>query len=129
MLSSEGLFPALHQLIRNAHPSVCRPALESVHSLVLNEVGAVAIAKDERFLSTLVDIASSNNLYVAGRQIAIKVLIALAMDACALDLIISKRDVFVDILMELSLFGCGKVGTKDLRAEAMEAVALLANYL
>ena len=128
MLSSEGLFPALHQLIRNSHPSVCRPALESVHSLVLNEVGAVAIAKDECFLSTLADIAS-NRLYVAGRQIAIKVLIALVMDACALDLIVSKRDIFVDILMELSSFGCGKVGTKDLRAEAMETVALLANHL
>ena len=51
------------------------------------------------------------------------------MDACALDLIVSKRDIFVDILMELSSFGCGKVGTKDLRAEAMETVALLANYL
>ena len=134
ILSAEGILPVLLQLVQNPHPSACRPALEATYSLVGNEDGAVAIAKDECFLCTLVDVASSSDSSdelpdSAGRHIAIEVLIALVMNEGSLDLIVSKRDVFVDILMELSLFGCGKVGEKELRAEAMEAVATLANYL
>ena len=134
ILSAEGILPALLQLVRDPHPSVCRPALESTYSLVRNEVGAEAIAKDDCFLCTLVDLASSSDSNdkqsdCAGRQIAIEVLIVLVMNEGSLDLIVFRRDVFVDILMELSLFGCGKVGEKELRAEAMEAVATLANYL
>ena len=133
MLSADDFLTALVQLSQNCHPSICRPALESIHSLARNGVGAVAIAKAEMLLSTLVDVASSESndkqSDSVGRRIAMEALIALVTNADALVLIVSKRDIFVDILMELSLFGCGKVGEKALRAGAMEAVALLANYL
>jgi len=132
MIGTDGFLSAVRQLCQNTHPSVCRPALEAVQVLATHEVGAVAIAEDDHLLSTLVDMASDSkglNMGNATSEIAMKALIVLVLNSDSLDKIASQRDTYVDILMELSLFGCGKDGDKSLRAEAMEAVALLAQHL
>jgi len=131
-IGTEGLLPAIVSLSHNPHPSVNRPAMETLNALASHNVGAVAIAKDEGLLSALVESVSGSIALPSdsiAQQIALQTLISLVTKNDSLELIVKQRDTFVDILIELSIFGCGKTGERALRAEAMEAVALLAQHL
>ena len=63
------------------------------------------------------------------QQTAVQTIIALVMNDDSFAIIVTQRDTFVNILMGLASFGCGKSGKLDLRNEAMKAVAQLAEHL
>ena len=135
MIGTAGFLSAMANLCRNHHPSVAHPVMEALRVLGSNNIGAVAISKDDRLLSALVESVPSVSSELPSdtrsivQQTAVQTIIALVMNDDSFAIIVTQRDTFVNILMGLASFGCGKSGKLDLRNEAMKAVAQLAEHL